>query len=177
MKEEYCAGVRILIERMATNPEDFADDEYDLPTMQRRKTTKFGHLSKMLEQLLTGRDKARLLESWAEWHYLTKAEQDALLAAYKQMRRVEFDKRIMERVFDDKFYQRQEEEAQAMAAMQQAQTRYLHAQQKQPSQLSPHNNVMGAQPGSLVYVDSPQQNTSGSTLMDAIGSVFRFGSK
>jgi len=64
----------------------------------------------MLEQLVTGRDKAKLLEGWAEWHYLTKEEQTALLYAFKQMRRTEFDKRIMERVFDEEFYTRQEAE-------------------------------------------------------------------
>ena len=110
MSEEFCAGVRILIERMQTNPEDFADEEHDLANMRRTKMYRFGAFASRLERIITGHHKDEVLAKWPEWHYLTQAEQDALIEAFKAMRRTEFDKRIMERVFDDKFYERQEEE-------------------------------------------------------------------
>lgn len=142
-KPEFCAGVKILIERMQTTPEDFADSDYDFANMRAIKQTKFGLLAKMLEQLVTGRDKAKLLEGWAEWHYLTEEEQTALLDAFKQMRRTEFDKRIMERVFDEEFYTRQEAEAEAE---ERGRARYLVRQSManqhlQPGQIQPYTTT------------------------------------
>ena len=134
-KPEFCAGVKILIERMQTTPEDFADSDYDFANMRAIKQTKFGHLARMLEQLVTGRDKAKLLEGWTEWHYLTKEEQTALLDAFKQMRRTEFDKRIMERVFDEEFYTRQEAEERERQRYLVRQSMANPAQQLQPGQI------------------------------------------
>lgn len=149
-KPEFCAGVKILIERMQTTPEDFADSDYDFANMRAIKQTKFGHLAKMLEQLVTGRDKAKLLEGWAEWHYLTKEEQTALLDAFKQMRRTEFDKRIMERVFDEEFYTRQEAE-------ERERQRYIVRNHLQPSQI---------QPGQIQTYTTTE---TGGGIMNAIG--------
>lgn len=150
-KPEFCAGVKILIERMQTTPEDFADSDYDFANMRAIKQTKFGHLAKMLEQLVTGRDKAKLLEGWAEWHYLTKEEQTALLDAFKQMRRTEFDKRIMERVFDEEFYTRQEAE-------ERERQRYLVRQSM--------SNQHHLQPGQIQTYTTTE---TGGGIMNAIG--------
>jgi hypothetical protein len=111
-KPEFCAGVKILIERMNTNPEDFGKNEYDPSMMRTIKRKRFSEVAQMLDGLLFGSKevKADVAQHWKEWGYLSKEEQDALMSAYKQMRRTEFDKQIMERVFDDKFYERQAEE-------------------------------------------------------------------
>ena len=55
-KPEFCAGVKILIKRMQTNPEDFGEGEFDMNSLRPRET-KFSQLAKMLDQMLTGRDK------------------------------------------------------------------------------------------------------------------------
>lgn len=140
-KPEFCAGVKILIERMQTTPEDFADSDYDFANMRAIKQTKFGHLARMLEQLVTGRDKAKLLEGWTEWHYLTKEEQTALLDAFKQMRRTEFDKRIMERVFDEEFYTRQEAEERERQRYLVRHSMSNPAQQLQPGQIQTYTTT------------------------------------
>lgn len=167
--KEFCAGVRILIERMQTNPEDFAEDEMDLANMRRTKVYKFSTIAKYLERIVTGDKKEDVLRIWAEWHYLTKAEQDALTTAFKNMRRVEFDKHVMERVFDDKFYERQDEENQQHVMSQIAQQQ-MHAQVR-AQQLQAQNSMTGisplaqgtlysAQPGSFVQVGQ-SNNVSG----------------
>lgn len=179
-KEEFCAGVRILIERMATNPEDFAEDDMDLATMRRTKVHKFGAIASKLERIITGQHKAEVLANWAEWHYLTKAEQDALIAAFKHMRRVEFDKRIMERVFDEKFYTRQEEEAEAQY-QQQLQFAQQRAQMLQPGSVLTTNGASIVSPlqGGYVLGQHPMQNaaqnTAGQGLWSSIGSALGFG--
>ena len=88
--------------------------------------------------------------AWKEWHYLTKEERSALIEAYKAMRRGQFDKRIMERVFDDKFYERQEAEFEAMKAIR----RGAMAMQRSPLQ---GTALINAQPGSFQPI--PSQNT------------------
>jgi hypothetical protein len=140
--QEFCAGVRILIERMQTNPEDFADEEHDLANMRRTRAYKFSAIASRLERIITGHLKDEVLAKWPEWHYLTPAEQDALLAAYKSMRRTEFDRRIMERVFDDKFYERQDEENQQHIYNQQMQAQ-MKAQMLGAQNLGPLSGQQG----------------------------------
>ena len=174
MSEEFCAGVRILIERMQTNPEDFADEEHDLANMRRTKMYRFGAFASRLERVITGHHKDEVLAKWPEWHYLTQAEQDALIVAFKNMRRSEFDKRIMERVFDDKFYERQEEEERqyVFSKTQQAQ---LQAQvQANKAALAQGVNPLGAitagQPGAVYYYDTPS-NTSSTSQNGILGPI------
>lgn len=157
-KPEFCAGVKILIERMQTNPEDFGENDYDLGNMRLRRETRFGQLAKMLDQMLTNQDKAKLLEGWIEWRYLSKEEQAALLEAYKQMRRVQFDKRIMERVFDENFYARQEEAEMEERLMKQR----MHQQQLQAVQQSQR---VAIQPFQTIVTD----NTNSGGLMNSLG--------
>ena len=145
---EFCAGVRILIERMKTNPEDFDEGEYDLPSM-RRKENKFSGVGKLLDEIVVnGKPEYR----WKEWHYLSKEERSALIDAYKEMRRGQFDKLIMERVFDEKFYERQDEEAQMMKLQRMA--------------MQPMVSQQTVQPGSVIAT-----NTTG--LSGLIGGFFR----
>lgn len=173
MKEEFCAGVRILIERMQTNPEDFGEDDHDLANMRLRKQFKFSQVARRLENVITGHRKDETLANWPEWHYLTQAEQDALIEAFKAMRRTEFDKRIMERVFDDKFYERQEEEERqyVFSKTQQAQ---LQAQIKagQAALAQTHiGTITAGQPGALYYTS--HNNVSPADNGGILGSLGR----
>ena len=136
---EYCPGVRILIERMASNPEDFDTEDYDMQSM-RRKERKFSKIAKMLDDMVV---KNKQEHVWKEWHYLTKEERAALIDAYKAMRRGQFDKRIMERVFDDKFYDRQEEALQRELAQEKQMARML-AQQSLSAQVHHQKLVQSA---------------------------------
>lgn len=150
-KPEFCAGVKILIERMETNPEDFGEDDYDFASMRKIRETRFGQLAKMFDKLLTGKDKAQVLENWAEWHYLSKEEQAALLEAYKKMRRTQFDERIMKRVFDENFYQRQEDEEKArIAAENMRRQAQISALQTQPGQFQTIATNTGTSTGGLL---------------------------
>lgn len=162
-KPEFCAGVKILIERMETNPEDFGEDDYDFASMRKIRETKFGQLAKMLDQMLTGRDKAKLLEGWAEWHYLSKEEQTALLEAYKKMRRTQFDERIMKRVFDENFYQRQEDEEKARIAA-----------ENMKRQAAAQRLALQAQPGQLQAIATSTGTSAGGLLGSmGLGGIFR----
>lgn len=134
---EFCAGVRILIERMKTNPEDFDEGEYD-PASMYRKNQKFSMVGKWLDELVTN---SKAGTSWKEWHFLSKEERTALLEAYKEMRRGQFDKQIMERVFDDKFHEQQSE-------LQMMKLRRM-ALQPMTTQLSTSEAVMQAAPTGL----------------------------
>jgi hypothetical protein len=169
MSKEFCAGVRILIERMQTNPEDFAEDDMDLATMRRTRMHKFGRIAKMLEALVTGRRREDVLVDWAEWHYLTKEEQAALIDAFKNMRRVEFDKRIMERVFDDKFYERQEEEERQYVF---SKTQQAQLQAQVQANKAAQGVITAGQPGALYYYDTPS-NISSTSQNGFLGSLGR----
>lgn len=178
MSGEFCAGVRILIERMQTNPEDFAEDDLDLASMRTRKQHKFSGIANRLERIITGHHKDEVLANWPEWHYLTKAEQDALIVAFKSMRRTEFDKRIMERVFDDKFYERQEEEERqyVFSKTQQAQLQaQIKAQHLQAQGLGQIGTITAGQPGALYYTSpnnvSPANNGG---ILGSLGKALGF---
>ena len=64
--KEFCAGVRILIERMQSNPEDFGEDDMDLANMRRTKAYKFSGIARYLERIVTGDKKEEVLRIWAE---------------------------------------------------------------------------------------------------------------
>ena len=146
----------------------------DMSNMRIRKQFKFSQVARRLENVVTGYRKDETLANWPEWHYLTQAEQDALIVAFKNMRRSEFDKRIMERVFDDKFYERQEEEERqyVFSKTQQAQ---LQAQvQANKAALAQGVNPLGAitagQPGAVYYYDTPS-NTSSTSQNGILGPI------
>jgi hypothetical protein len=60
-----------------------------------------------MEQMIAGPNRQGMIDNWADWHYLTEEEQDALIAGFKEMKRAKFDKQTMERVFDEEYVQRQ----------------------------------------------------------------------
>ena len=134
-QQEFCAGVKILLERMKTNPEDFGYNKLSPQTL-RPIEPRFGRFADLMEGVITGKDRDKLLLGWAEWHYLTKEEQSALIAGFKDMRRGQFDKLVMERVFDEDYYQRQEREQYEMEQIKkQVYMSQLQAQSAQRGQI------------------------------------------
>ena len=151
---EFCAGVKILLERMKSNPEDFEMIDYD-PSILQGVQGRFYQFAQSMDDMVIGKqDKNR---PWRDWQYFTKEERQALLDGFKEMKRAKFDKMVMERVFDEHYIERQGEEM-------------LRSQQRSYSNTANLQNMMaqGAQqtpPGTFITTTT---NTGGG-LMSAIG--------
>ena len=102
---EFCAGVKILLERMKSNPEDFELIDYDMSLIQGVQGRVY-QFAVAMEHVSLGYDEGN---PWKDWQYLTKEERQALIAGFKEMKRAKFDKGIMERVFDEQYIERQQE--------------------------------------------------------------------
>jgi hypothetical protein len=147
---EFCAGVKILLERMKSNPEDFELLDYDSSLMHSVKG-RFYDFAQAVEGVVLGKtDKDR---PWKDWQYFTEEERQALIAGFKEMKRAKFDKGIMERVFDEKYIDRQHEELQKAR-----QPMYYHPSHQPPP-------VHPLQQGGFI---TTTDNTGGG-LMGAIG--------
>lgn len=88
---EFSQGVKILLERMQNNPEDFigGDDPYKAP--------KFELFAKLMNDVIRG-DRVK---NWQDWYLFTKAEQTALIQGYKGMMRTRFDQGIMRKLLEE----------------------------------------------------------------------------
>lgn len=91
IEKEFSQGVKILLERMQNNPEDFVggDDPYKAP--------KFGMFADLMNNVIRGEK----VKSWQDWYLFTKAEQIALIQGYKDMMRVRFDQGIMRKLLEE----------------------------------------------------------------------------
>ena len=94
IEKEFSQGVKILLERMQNNPEEFVGTD-DPETIY--KTPKFVIFADLMREILRG-DKVK---HWDDWHIFTKAEQSALLEGYKTMMRARFDRGIMQRLLEE----------------------------------------------------------------------------
>jgi hypothetical protein len=146
---ELSNAVTVLIARMETHPEDFQFTGLSRP--------KFADLAEYLTMLASGATKNQKDYEphirQAYW-FLTDADKKALLDAFKKMYYNDFEKGVMKRVFDEEYYERQEE--------QQRQLR-MYAQQAQSSYPYVSNSAQNA-----------AQNTSGHTgLLGQAGSAFQ----
>lgn len=81
-------GVEILIERMRSNPEDFSPDG------------RFGDTSRRIREGITGENTNKL--PWFTRHLLTETEWEALKAAYIEMSRDAFTRRVMKNLLKEK---------------------------------------------------------------------------
>jgi hypothetical protein len=101
---ELSNAVTVLIARMESHPEDFKHIGLSRP--------KFAELADYLTMLATGVPKGQkdyeLSIRQAYW-FLTDADKKALVEAFKKMHYTDFEKGVMERVFDEQYYERQEE--------------------------------------------------------------------
>ena len=149
---EFCAGVKILLERMKSNPEDFEMIDYD-PSILQGVQGRFYQFAQSMDDMVIGKqDKNR---PWRDWQYFTKEERQALLDGFKEMKRAKFDKEIMERVFDEHYIERQGEEM-------------LRSQQRSYSNTANLQNMMaqGAQHSVLA-----QQNMGAG--FTGLGNIFK----
>jgi hypothetical protein len=92
IEKEFSQGVKILLERMQNNPEDFVGT--DEPPY---RTPKFSMFADLMRDVVRG-DKVK---HWDDWYLLTKEEQAALIQGYKSMMRSRFDQGIMKRLLDE----------------------------------------------------------------------------
>jgi len=92
MEDEISDGVKILCERMESNPEEFLDQPYDPNTFD-RKLGKFYYEGKNIEEMAKG-------ESETVFWFLSPAEKQALVAAYVRMIRTEHTRVVVERLLD-----------------------------------------------------------------------------
>lgn len=91
IEKEFSQGVKILLERMQNNPEDFigGDDPYKAP--------KFEMFADLMNNVIRGEK----VKSWQDWYLFTKAEQIALIQGYKDMMRARFDQGIMRKLLEE----------------------------------------------------------------------------
>ncbi len=140
---EFCAGVKILLERMKSNPEDFEMIELDVRSMTNVQG-RFYDFAQSIEGVILGTtEKGR---PYRDWHYFTDEERKALIDGFKEMKRTKFDKTVMERVFDEQYIERQQE-----------QIRFAN---------QPQYHALQAQPGHFQTITT--DNTNGG-IMSAIG--------
>jgi hypothetical protein len=91
IEKEFSQGVKILLERMQNNPEDFVTsyDSHDQP--------KFGLFADLMKDVIRG----TRVKQWDDWYLFTKAEQSALIQGYKDMMRARFDQGVMRKLLED----------------------------------------------------------------------------
>ena len=92
IEKEFSQGVKIMLERMQNNPEDFVGT--DEPP---HRTPKFSIFADLMRDVVRG-DKVK---HWDDWYLLTKEEQSALIQGYKNMMRSRFDRGVMKRLLDE----------------------------------------------------------------------------
>lgn len=88
IEKEFSQGVKILLERMENNPEDFVSGD---------RYPKFGMFADLMRDVVRG----NRVKDWDDWYLFTKAEQSALVEGYKKMMRSRFDQGIMQRLLDE----------------------------------------------------------------------------
>ena len=156
---EFCAGVKILLERMKSNPEDFEAIYFNAATYK-SIDGRFYDFAKLLAKVISCDDDKAI--SWQEWRYFTEEERQALVAGFTEMQRAKFDKEIMERVFDDQYIERQRKEQQSIYAQK------VHAAQVHAAQVQGQAHLaISAQQGGTGF--------SGGGLMNAmgLGNIFK----
>jgi hypothetical protein len=126
---EFCAGVKILLERMKSNPEDFEMIDSN-PLNNTYIRGRFYDFAQSIEEIILGKNNKD--RPYRDWHYFTEEERQALIDGFKGMKRAKFDKGIMERVFDERYIERQREEMQMQY-------------QPQQTRVGINNNIMAQQ--------------------------------
>ena len=143
---------------MKSNPEDFEMIDSN-PLNNTYVRGRFYDFANSMEAMLLNRDNKD--RTWGDWQYFTEEERQALIDGFKGMKRAKFDKGIMERVFDERYIERQREEMQMQyqAQIQRHQMRQAAQQQMQPG----------------AFITTSTNTTSGGGLMNALGlgSVFK----
>jgi hypothetical protein len=151
---ELSNAVTVLIARMESHPEDFNTTGLGNPKFRDVADALYG---------LAGLDKERAGSYW----FLSDADKQALIEAWKKYHRAEMEKEIMSAIFDDGAEEREAElERQRQRAHINAQmARIGAAQQIQPGQLQPlplsAQNTGGLIGSSYPYMANSAQNAVG----------------
>lgn len=90
IEKEFSKGVKILIQRMKDNPEDFMGGVNNM-------SPKFRTFADLMYDVIRGNK----VKDWHEWYLFTKAEQTALIEGFKDMMRDRFDKDIMSKLLEE----------------------------------------------------------------------------
>jgi hypothetical protein len=90
--DDISDGVKILCDRMESNPEEFLDPPYDPNTFD-RKLGRFYYDGKNIESLAKG-------EPENVYWYLSDAEKQALIVSYVRMIRAEHTRTVVERLLE-----------------------------------------------------------------------------
>lgn len=160
---EFCAGVKILLERMKSNPEDFEMLDFNAATFKSIEG-RFLDIAKSLAKVISCADDKDIL--WQQWRYFTEEERQALIAGFIEMKRAKFDKETMERVFDDQYIERQRKEHQSHVTLQtQMQTAQIRAQTAQAF----HAAQVQGQAHLAISAQQGGTGSSGGGLMNAMG--------
>jgi hypothetical protein len=88
-------GVKILIDRMESNPEDFEDRDFE-PNTGKITRGKFRSIADLLRKRLSGESPA-----WDAMNVLTTEEIEALTAAYVEMERKKFTNGVMAKLLEE----------------------------------------------------------------------------
>jgi hypothetical protein len=88
-------GVKLLIDRMESNPEDFEDRDFE-PNTGRITRGKFRSIADLLRKRLSGERPA-----WDAMNVLTTEEIEALTAAYVEMERKKFTNGVMAKLLEE----------------------------------------------------------------------------
>jgi hypothetical protein len=160
---ELSNAVTVLIARMETHPEDFDMSAIDAPP-------RFGHLAPYLTKLAGGGDELRERHAHAyieePFWFLSETDKQALVDAWKHYHYKAFEKRTMERVFDEDYYKRQDEAKLYEQQMKQQMYQQRMAVQSQLAASTGTYQTATIQPGQI----HPLQN-SNSGLLGSIGSA------
>ena len=137
---ELSNAVTVLIARMESHPEDFE--------MWGPHRAKFAGTAEALCGLV-GLDEDKKNAFW----YLSDADKEALIAAWKKLHLAKFEKDVMETIFDDGYEERQRE-----AEMQKLKRQHqMHVMQQQIYQKQAH------MPQPVTGLNHAAQNSTGNT--------------
>ena len=156
---ELSNAVTVLIARMESHPEDFAVDDGELYSK-----SKFGDMVHGL-YALTEVDSSTKNAFW----YLNDADKQALGDAWKKYHYTKFEKRVMEKIFDDGEGERElaKVQMQLHQAQIRAQLQGSMLQATKPGQIHPVQNTGGLIGSSYPYI----ANTN--TAQNAVQQVSR----
>jgi hypothetical protein len=167
---EFCAGVKILLERMKSNPEDFEVLDFNAATYKSIEG-RFLDFARALAKVISCDDDKDI--PWQEWRYFTEEERQALVAGFTEMKRAKFDKEIMERVFDDQYIERQREEHQYTVQLQTHQLNQLQSAQAAhvaKARAAQAQAVALAAPYSSISAQQGGTGFTGGGLMNSLGA-------
>jgi hypothetical protein len=148
---ELSNAVTVLIARMESHPEDFNTTGFGKPKFRDVADALYG---------LAGLDKERAGSYW----FLTDADKEALIEAWKKYHRAEMERAVMNTIFDDGSEERERQSA-YNASMRKSMSQQAIAQQQIATQ--------NARQGQITPLhNNPNQGLFGGAVGSALGRIF-----